>query len=109
MGHRKIIDQYYADIGNTSDILTKLVSSYRLLIGGAAELNTITLAKPNEVKDALDLVDDLGEIIEDYLKVLEKISPSYFDYCKMESEIIKGKLENQYILTEIDEELKLKD
>lgn len=109
MGHRKIIEQYYGDLSNTADELTKLVSSYRLLIGGAAELNTITLAKPDQVRDALKLVDGLGAIIGAYLKVLDKISDNYFDYCKLKSEVIKSQMEAQYILTEIDEELKLKE
>ncbi len=109
MGHRKVIQNYYSDMNNLADFLAKLVNSYRLLIGGAAELNQIALAKKGEVKNALDRVDDLGEIIDDVIKVLDSIGYNYIDYCKIKAQIIKCKDQAQYIETEIDEELKFEE
>lgn len=109
MGQRDIIEEYCTDINNVADTLTKLVSSYRLLIGGASELNTITLAKPDQVKDALKLVDDMEDVIKCYIKELSRISPSYFNFCKMESDIINAKVGCKYIIREIDERLTPKE
>ena len=99
------MEKYYADIWNLTQILNNLVNSYRLLIGGAAELNTITVAHTNEVKDALDLVDDLGDVIDDVIDALEKSSDYYFDYCKKKSQLLKESADGNIIITEVEEEL----
>ena len=109
MAHRRVIQNYYNDINNLADILTKLVSSYRLLIGGADDLNKIALSKKSEVKDALKRADNLGDIIDETIKVLDNASYSYMSYCTMKTEVMKCKLQIGYIETEIEEELKLKD
>lgn len=109
MAHRRVIQNYYNDINNLAEILTKLVGSYRLLIGGADELNKIALSKKSEVKDALKRADNLGDIIDETIKVLDEASFSYMSYCKMKTEVIKCKLQIEYIETEIEEDLKLKD
>ena len=109
MAHRRVIQNYYNDINNLADILTKLVGSYRLLIGGADELNKIALSKKSEVKDALKRADNLGDIIDETIKVLDDASHSYMSYCKIKTEVMNSKLEINYIETEIDEDLKLKD
>lgn len=109
MAHRKVIQSYYNDINNLADILTKLVGSYRLLIGGADELNKIALSKKSDVKDALKRADSLGDIIDETIKVLDDASYNYMSYCKMKTEIMKGKIQIEFIETEIDEDLRLKD
>lgn len=105
MPHRKIVEQYYGDINNLADLLAKLVNSYRLLIGGAGELNTIALSRKKDVKDALKRVNELGDIIDDVIKVLDCSSFSYMDYCKLKAQILESRIQAQYIETEIDEEL----
>jgi hypothetical protein len=107
--HRKVIQNYYNDVNNLSEILGKLVLSYRTLIGSADELNKIALSKKSEVKDALKRADNLGDIIDETIKVLDDASFSYMSYCKMKTEVMKGRLQIEYIETEVDEELKLKD
>ncbi|QGU96064.1 hypothetical protein GOM49_14045 [Clostridium bovifaecis] len=109
MGSRKVIQTYYTDINNLADLLGKLVNSYRLLIGGADELNKIALSKKSDVRDALKRADKLGDIIDEIIEILEKSSDSYVDYCDLKSEIIKGKLNEGYIYTEIEEDLNFKD
>lgn len=109
MGHRKIIETHYADICNLADLLKKLVESYRLLIGGANELNGIALAKKSDIKDALKRADDLGELIDDVIDALDDCEYSYLDYCKIKSQFIKCKNQASYIQTEIDDELKLNE
>ena len=109
MAHRRVIQSYYEDVNNLADILTKLVSSYRLLIGGAEELNGIALSKKGEVKNALKRADNLGDIIDETIKVLDDASYSYRSYCKIKTEVMKCKIQTEYIETEIDEELRLKD
>ena len=109
MARRRVIQSYYNDINNLADILTKLVSSYRLMIGGADELNKIALSKKSDVKDALKRADSLGEIIDETIKVLDDASYGYMSYCRMKTEVMKGKIQIEFIETEIDEDLRLKD
>lgn len=109
VSHRKVIQDYYVDVNNMADILSKLVNSYRLLIGGAGELNSIALSKKNDIKHALDRANDVGEIIDEIIDVLEATGYGYLNYCKIKSDVLKCKIEAQYIQTEIDEELKLKE
>jgi len=105
MSHRKIIEGYYCDINNLSDMLGKLTNSYRLLIGGASELNTVALAHKKDVKAAIDRVNKLDEIIN----ALNKSSGCYTNYCRIRSELIKGKIKMEYMENEIDEELYLNE
>ena len=109
MTRRRVIQNYYSDINNLADILGKLVGSYRLLIGGAEELNKIALSKKSEVKDALKRADQLGDIIDETIKVLDDSSFSYMSYCNMKTEVMKGKIKIEYIEAEIDEDLRIKD
>jgi len=106
MSTRKLIETYYIDINNLADLLGKLVNSYRLLIGGADELNKIALSKRKDVKEALKRADELGEIIDNIIVTLEKSTHNYLDYCVMKAEFIEGKMESHYIHLEIDDELK---
>ncbi len=57
-------DQLLRDIRLLIDILTPLVSSYRLLVGGADEFNRITLAHKSDLEDAIKRADDMGDIID---------------------------------------------
>jgi hypothetical protein len=106
---RKLIETYYVDINNLADLLGKLVNSYRLLIGGADELNKIALARRKDVRNALERVDELGDIIDHIIGALEGASHNYLDYCSLKSDIIKGKLGSHHIETEIDDELKFEE
>jgi hypothetical protein len=105
MPHRKVIEQYYSDINNIADLLSKLTNSYRLLIGGAGELNGMAIVHKNDVKHALKRVNELGHIIDDLIDVLDKSGYSYMDYCKLKSQVIEHRVQAQYIQTELDEEL----
>lgn len=109
MSHRKVIENYYADVNSLADLLTKLVNSYRLLIAGANELNGISLAHRKDIKDALERADELGKVIDYILDTLKGTGYTYSDYCKLKSAFLKDHLELHYIQTEIDNELKYKD
>lgn len=109
MNCRKLIETYYIDLNNLVSVLNSLVNSYRLLIGGADELNKIALAKKGDVKDAIDRANNLGEVIDKIINTLDKTSISYLEYCAIKSEAVKCKLELDNINTEIDEQLKLKE
>lgn len=99
----RFIDDYRCDMNNIIDDITKLTNSYRLMIGGAEELNRINLAKKGDLKAALKRADKIGDIIDDYLKILEEIDLSYFEYCKLKSEYYKTKIKANFILEEIEE------
>ena len=53
MSHRKLMEEYYCDINNLTDLLSKLANNYRLLIGGAGEMNSMAVSHKKDVKDAL--------------------------------------------------------
>ncbi|MFL0196093.1 hypothetical protein ACJDU8_11020 [Clostridium sp. WILCCON 0269] len=105
MSHRKVIEEYYCDLNNLTDLLSKLTNNYRVLIGGAGELNSIALAHKKDIKNALHRANELGDIIDKILNGLGKTTEGYVEYCKMRAEIIKGKMLVQYMETEINEEL----
>lgn len=100
-----LTEKYLLNLNSVADILTKLVSSYRLLIGGAAEFNTIALAHKNDVKDAIKRADALGDIIDDYIKALDKMGIPYINYCGSKAESVKSVLSKGLIATEIQENL----
>ncbi len=109
MAHRRIIETYYRDVNNLADLLNKLVNSYRLLIGGANELNGIALASKGDIKDALKRAHELGEIIDDVIETLEITTDSCTCYCKMKAEVINSKMHLAYIETELQEDLKMQN
>ncbi|GAA0744500.1 hypothetical protein [Clostridium oceanicum] len=109
MGYRKVVNNYYCDVNNLCEILTRLVNSYRLLIGGAADLNSIALARRKQVKDALERVDEVGNMIDEIVCVLEQTNCTYLNYCRLKSKIIRCKLQAQNIQQEIQEDLECKD
>lgn len=72
-------DEYlHKEICNLNEILTPLVSSYRLSVGAAEELNRIALAHRKDVEDAVDRADDLGHMIDDVRRKLKKYMKRYF-------------------------------
>lgn len=66
------------EICTLSEILTPLVSSYRLSVGAAEEFNRIALAHRKDVEDAIDRADDLGHLVDKVQKKLNKYMRRYF-------------------------------
>lgn len=109
MSQRKVVEEYYCDIGNLADLLTKFVNSYRLLIGGAHDLNQVALASKKDIKEAIDRAEDLGDIIDDLIDALEIACQGYMNYCSIKSGYIINKMQPGIIQTEIDEELEFEE
>lgn len=108
MCKRKIIEDYYCDLNNLSGLLTNCVNSYRLLIGGACELNQITPATKHDVKKAIQRVNKLGDIIDELLETMECYENDYIDYCKIKASVMECKLNKKLVLSQIEEELMVK-
>ncbi|MFL0249691.1 hypothetical protein ACJDT4_04590 [Clostridium neuense] len=108
MCKKKIIEDYYCDLNNLSGLLTNCVSSYRLLIGGASELNQITPATRHDVKKAIERVDKLGDIIDELLETMECYEIDYMNYCKIKANVMKCKLNRKFVLAQIEDELIIK-
>lgn len=70
---------YLKEIMILNEILTPLVSSYRLSVGAAEEFNRIALAHRKDVEDAIDRADDLGHLVDKVRKKLNRYMRSYFD------------------------------
>ncbi|WP_066891079.1 hypothetical protein [Clostridium nigeriense] len=109
MAYRHLIKDQYTDISNLTTLLNSLVNSYRLLIGGAYELNNISEAKKSDVKEAVKRADDVGEIIDEIIKALDECNTSYVKYCKIKKSFIDEKAIKDNILTEINYELDFKN
>ncbi|MDS0526875.1 hypothetical protein NNC19_14380 [Clostridium sp. SHJSY1] len=105
MGYDKVIHRHYEDLNNLNTLLRNYVDMYRLLVSSAAELNTVQLAKKSEIKDAVDRIHEIGELIDDLLKVIEKCEESYIKYCFLKNEVISENTEKESIKTEIHNEL----
>jgi len=109
VGDRQLIENYYRDYYNLIDILCKLVNDYRLLIGGASELNQITPAHKTDVKKALKRVRKVGDMIDEILDIIDETEVNYFEYCKIKTLIVKEMIEFEYVKSEIEGLLTLKD
>ncbi|MHB1394521.1 MAG: hypothetical protein ACYCYE_15900 [Clostridia bacterium] len=71
-------DSFLKEICTLNEILTPLVSSYRLSVGAAEEFNRIALAHRKDVEDAIDRADDLGHLIDEVQRKLKKYMKRYF-------------------------------
>lgn len=109
MKYQQLIKEYYIDISNLNQLLKTMVDSYRLLIAGAAELNNIYEAKSSYVKEAVHRANKLGETIDNVIDLLENCGETYFKYCALVGNYILKKADNKVILTEVDDELFLRD
>ena len=105
MGYDKIIQSHYEDLNNLSSLLRNYIEIYRLLISSTSELNSTSATKRSELKHALSRIDDIGEIIDELLKVIKKCEGSYFKYCFLKNEVILQNTEKDKIMTEIHSEL----
>ncbi|MDV4151951.1 hypothetical protein R0131_14075 [Clostridium sp. AL.422] len=109
MAYRHLMNNQYNEVNNLTTLLNSLVNSYRLLIGGAYELNNISEAKKGDVKDAVKRADDLGEIIDEIIRTLDECNTSYIKYCKIKKSFIDEKSIKDNILTEINNEIEFKN
>ncbi|SMC23791.1 hypothetical protein SAMN02745134_01987 [Clostridium acidisoli DSM 12555] len=106
MSNRKVLENYYSDINNQVELLGKLTNSYRLLIGGAGELNGIALATKNDVRNAIKRVNKLGQVIDNILCEMNEHDKAYIKYCKLKDELMRELVDKVYISDEIEEEFK---
>ncbi|MBD7910321.1 MULTISPECIES: hypothetical protein [Clostridium] len=105
MGYDKVIHGHYEDLNNLNTLLRNYIEIYRLLVSSTSELNTIPLAKKSEVKDALDRIKEVGNLIDDLLDVIGKCEGSYVKYCFLKNEVIYENTQKENIKTEIHDEL----
>lgn len=107
MGYEKVIQRHYEEINGLTSMLRNYIEMYRLLVSSTSELNSIAPAKKSEVKHALERLNDLGDVIDDILKVIKKCEPSYIRYLCIKNEVINEKIEKGTIRTELSDELTL--
>ncbi|MDY6013103.1 hypothetical protein [Clostridium sp.] len=112
--YEKIMISHFEDLTRLSSLLSSYVNSYRLLVAGASELNTIYGRKSKEVERAIARADNIGTDIDEILKMMDKYQDSYLKYIKLKNDIVianykSGKIKEEVkgtIQTEIDNELK---
>lgn len=99
---KHIMDGHYDDLMNLTELLKRLVDSYRLLIGGVAELNTVYHRKKSGVEDGLDRVEALGDIIDHVIKILDVHAEKYLEFIEVKGKTVSEKYEKKYMVTEIN-------
>ena len=105
MGYNKLIHEYYINLSNLASLLKTLTDSYRLLIGGAFELNNIPEARTKYVKEAVNRADTLGDEIDHLIDLLEECGESYYKYVAVMNDYILKNGNTDLILTEVDSDL----
>lgn len=105
MGYNKVMKDYYDNINNLADLLKRLTESYRLLIGGAFELNNIPEARTKYVKEAVNRADKLGDEIDHLIDLLDGCGESYYKYVTTMGEYMLKNYNDKMILTEVDSDL----
>lgn len=105
MGYDKVIHGHYDDLNNLSTLLRNYIEIYRLLISSTAELNGTSISKRSELKHATERIDNIGDIIDELIKVIKKCEDSYIRYCFVKNEIILQKTKKDDIELEIHNEL----
>ena len=93
-------------------LLASLVNSYRIMIGAADEFNRMSLAKQSDVKDAIERAKDLGDIIDDVIKRLDRKMDDYLDavcLCDFEIQLLRpGIPQPPPLRTESEEEVEFR-
>lgn len=102
----RLVQEHYENLNNLTTLLSNSINSYRLLVSSAAELNTVSYAKKGVVKDAVERVEAVGDIIDDLIKVVKKCEAAYCKYCVLKSDIVSSKNKKEDINTEVEMELK---
>lgn len=105
LGYGEVIHAHYDDLNNLSNLLRNYIEIYRLLISSTSELNSTSISKKAELKHAIERIDNIGEIIDDILKVIKKCEVSYGKYCFLKSEVISANTEKDSIMMEIHKDL----
>lgn len=62
---------YHHRIREVTSLLTSLVNSYRMLVDAADQFNRIALAHRDDVKEAVDRAEELGDIVDEVLVELK--------------------------------------
>ncbi|HYE81205.1 MAG TPA: hypothetical protein VEG39_03450 [Clostridia bacterium] len=98
------------EICKLNEILTPLVSSYRLSVGAAEEFNKIALVHRKDVEDAIDRADDLGHLVDEVRKKLKKYMKRYFNELDYRLEYMDELLEKAAMREKLESKLnKLSD
>ena len=105
MSYEKVIHGHYEDLSNLSNLLRNYIEIYRLLISSTSELNATSIAKKGELKHANERINEIGEIIDQLLKVIKKCENSYVKYCFIKNQVITSRTEKDNIEMEIHNEL----
>ena len=90
--YSQLIQTYYTDVTYLVDLLAKLAGVYNVLINSADVLNRIALAKKNDIKDALERVDELGRMIDEITDLLNAQIIIYENYARLKGDFIVNKL-----------------
>ena len=69
--NREYFNCVQLNITNLANILFTLTQTYRLLVGGAEEFARIGLAPKHDKEEAIDRADDMGDIIDKFIKKLD--------------------------------------
>ncbi len=87
------------EVEELSNILNGLTNSYRILVDAAEEFNHISFSSKDDVNDAVNRADDVGELIDEVVDTLRYKLKEYLKNIK-KSDLCK----EEYIATDIKEQ-----
>lgn len=99
---KHIMDVQYEDLIHLTELLKRLTDSYRLLIGGVAELNTVYHRKKSGVEDGLDRVENLGDIIDHLIKIIDMHTEGYLEFIEVKGKAVNQKYKKHYMVSDIN-------
>lgn len=105
MSQIEVFKRHFDEINNLSSLLNSYANTYRLLVGAAGELNSIAKVRKRDLDEALDRVDEMGEIIDSVLEIIKENEEAYIKYIKLKSQVITSKASKDVILTEVEHDL----
>jgi len=76
------------DLNYTIDLLTRLTTTYNILVNSADGFNKNSFSKKDDVEDAIDRAKDLGKVIDKIIDILEIEIQVYVDYIRTKCDYI---------------------
>lgn len=99
------------DMSYIIDLLTKLTTSYSILVNSADGFNKNSFSKRDDVEDAIHRAKELGKVIDKVIDILETEIYVYVDYIRTKcdyinmnftlNDIIKHELNHHVIKKEV--------
>ena len=73
------MNDFKPSIDQVIELIASLSNSMRQLTLSALDLQALALSKKHQIEKKLDMVDDLGDTIDELIQFLMRLIPNYFN------------------------------